>query len=86
MPGNSILLKMLPMASAGDDTKAQPISEHDTQIQLADAGESESVDRAVHAALAQFSGGISPVALSLAYRYPVPPFASPIKSTRAPAS
>ena len=67
MPGNSILLKMLPMTPAGDDTKAQPISEHDTQIQLADAGESESVDRAVHAALAQFSGGISPVALSLAY-------------------
>jgi polyhydroxyalkanoate synthase len=70
MPANSILPKtesLLSLASARDEAKAQPSCERDTQVQLKNVGESESADRAFHAALAQFSGGISPVALLLAY-------------------
>lgn len=70
MPANSILPKtesLLSLAPARDEAKAQPSCERDTQVQLKNVGESEPADRAFHAALAQFSGGISPVALLLAY-------------------
>ncbi|MBS0528638.1 MAG: polyhydroxyalkanoic acid synthase, partial [Proteobacteria bacterium] len=69
MPANSILPKTgaLSRASGKDGAKAQPGSEHHTEVQPLAVDESGSADRALHAALAQFSGGISPVALLLAY-------------------
>lgn len=70
MPANSVLPKReAPLLPASDVSvaKSRPSCEHDVQSQLTDVGRSEFADRALHAALAQFSGGISPVALLLAY-------------------
>jgi polyhydroxyalkanoate synthase len=54
-------------APAGDDAKAQPRREDATRNQRQEADETHPADRAFHAALARFSGGISPIALLLAY-------------------
>lgn len=45
----------------------QPAHENPSQIPRTEVEESHPADRAFHAALARFSGGISPVALLLAY-------------------
>ena len=70
MPANSIMLKSealsLP-APDGDAAKANPGREDATRVPQQEASESHPVDHAFHAALARFSGGISPVALLLAY-------------------
>src|SRR6266702_387792 len=70
MPANSIMLKSealsLP-APDGDAAKANPGREDATRVPQQEASESHPADRAFHAALARFSGGISPVALLLAY-------------------
>ena len=52
-------------APAGDD--AHPRREGTIQVQQQEAAESHPADRAFHAAVARFSGGISPIALLLAY-------------------
>ncbi|MBN9004940.1 MAG: polyhydroxyalkanoic acid synthase [Rhizobiales bacterium] len=70
MPANSILSKReAPLLSASDAgvAKSWPCYERNTQSQLTDVDGSGPADRVLHAALAQFSGGISPVALLLAY-------------------
>jgi polyhydroxyalkanoate synthase len=70
MPASSTLPKaiVLPLpAPAEDDAKAHPSREEATQVQRQEAGESRPADRAFHAALARFTGGISPIALLLAY-------------------
>jgi polyhydroxyalkanoate synthase len=54
-------------APAADDAKAHPGREDATQIEPQEAGDSDPADRAFHAAMARFSGGISPIALLLAY-------------------
>jgi polyhydroxyalkanoate synthase len=69
MPANSIMPKpealSLP-APASDDAKANPGLEGATRVQQG-VNEFHLADRSFHAALARFSGGISPVALLLAY-------------------
>src|SRR5450432_1705086 len=54
-------------AAAGADAKAHPRREDATEIQRQETDETHPADRAFHAALARFSGGISPIALLLAY-------------------
>src|SRR5437868_4686289 len=70
MPANSIMPKSevssLP-AAASDDAKASLRGEDATWLPQYEENESHPADRAFHAALARFSGGISPVALLLAY-------------------
>src|SRR6266536_4113843 len=70
MPASSTMPKaaVLPLlAPAEDDAKAHPGREEATQVQREETGDSRPADRAFHAALARFSGGISPIALLLAY-------------------
>ena len=52
-------------APAGEDVRSG--RNDTTRVWQAEAGESHPADRAFHAALARFSGGISPIALLLAY-------------------
>jgi len=49
------------------EAEAQPVRENFSQVPRTEVEESHPADRAFHAALARFSGGISPVALLLAY-------------------
>src|SRR6266702_5299663 len=70
MPASSIMPKAEPLplpAPAGVDAKASQGREDAPLVQQPEVGESHPADRAFHAALARFSGGISPVALLLAY-------------------
>ena len=54
-------------APAGVDAKASQGREDAPLVQQPEVGESHPADRAFHAALARFSGGLSPIALLLAY-------------------
>ena len=54
-------------APAGVDASAHPRRKDAIQIQRQEMGESHPADRAFHATLARLCGGISPIALSLAY-------------------
>jgi polyhydroxyalkanoate synthase len=64
VPKTEALLLQVP---AGEDAKEPPGRKAATPAQQPKVGESHPADRAFHAALARFSGGISPVALLLAY-------------------
>src|SRR6266436_1934398 len=70
MPANSTMPKAealtLP-SPAGDDAKGHPGREDAIRVQQQEVDESHPADRAFHATLARFSGGISPIALLLAY-------------------
>ena len=71
MPANSTMPKAeachLPCAPAGDGSRAPCIGRRHGRGHPQQEGESYPADRAFHAALARFSGGISPIALLLAY-------------------
>src|SRR6266567_8539302 len=70
MPASSIMPKAEPLplpAPAGVDAKASQGREDAPLVQQPEVGESHPADRAFHAALARFSGGLSPIALLLAY-------------------
>jgi polyhydroxyalkanoate synthase subunit PhaC len=70
MRRNSILpkaeVRTLP-ALAGDGAPGHPGGEDAAQVRPQREGESHPADRAFHAGLARLSGGISPIALLLAY-------------------
>ena len=70
MSANSTMTKaetLTLLAPAGAGVRGQKSSEAATGVHLQEAIESYPADRAFHAALARFTGGISPVALLLAY-------------------
>ena len=70
MPANSTVPKAEALTlptPAGDDTAGNPGRENATQVHPRQEDETHPADRAFHAALARLSGGISPIALLLAY-------------------